>query len=104
MQKRPKRFQKYPWTSGTAELLGKAIDQSPIHAEKLVKDTLGGVAPQLLNLSDKALNYLGIIDKKEAGGRSTVDAVTDRFVRPRGGRIRRKKKEDMIRRRDNYGS
>ncbi len=76
-----------PYTSGTARVIGKAGNWSPIQVEEFIKGTLGGVGSQVLNVSDRALAGLDIIPKDQIGGQNLVDAVLARFDKARGGAL-----------------
>lgn len=93
LQERPTEAQVYPWTSGTAKKIGKPLEVSPIKVENFIKGTLGGVGSQTLNISDKILSKLGIIGEDEIGGQDTLEAITARFNKARGGRQKRLAKE-----------
>ncbi len=81
----PPEEQVKPGTSGTARLVGKAINQSPLKVEQFVKSTAGGVGSQLLNLSDTGLAATGAIPKDQVGGQSIVQGLESRFQQATGG-------------------
>lgn len=72
-------------TSGTAVKIGNLLNYSPIKVENLIKGYGGGVASQVLNLTDRALAGLNIIDKNQIGGRGLVEDITRRFSKVYGG-------------------
>jgi hypothetical protein len=86
LQDKPAAAQTLPYTSGTAKLIGGKIGTSPIKTEEFIKDTVGGIGNQLLHASDRVLGNAGVISKEDVrGGQSTMDAITARFSRARGG-------------------
>lgn len=72
-------------TSGTAVKIGNLLNYSPIKVEELIKGYGGGVASQVLNLTDRALAGLNIIDKNQIGGKGLVEDITRRFSKVYGG-------------------
>ena len=66
-------------TSGTAELIGGALGASPVKTEQAVKDTFGGIGPQILNTSDRILNKAGVLDDDQIGGQTLPEAIGRRF-------------------------
>lgn len=86
MQDLPNEQQVKDNTSGTAELVGNALGASPIKTEQVVKDTLGGIGPQILNASDRLLNKAGVLDDDQIGGQTLPDAVSRRFNSAAGGK------------------
>jgi hypothetical protein len=87
LQDQPKDMQVQPYTSGTARKIAGALGASPIKTEEFIKDTLGGIGSQVLNVSDRALAAAGAIPKEQIGGTSTAEAVTARFNTARGGEL-----------------
>jgi hypothetical protein len=86
LQDKPPAAQTMPYTSGTAKAIGGALGASPIKTEEFIKDTLGGVSGQALHASDKVLGAAGAIPKEDVrGGQGTLEAVSARFSRARGG-------------------
>ena len=81
----PPNLQAYPWTSGTAKLIGGKVGASPIKTEQFIRDTIGGVAPQIMNASDRLLAAGGVIPKKDIGGEGPLSATLSRFSKARGG-------------------
>lgn len=75
----------YPWTSGTARIIGRSIDASPIKVEHFIKATAGGAAAQTLNATDRLLAMAGIIPSDQIGGESPWEALVRRFMKARGG-------------------
>lgn len=49
---------KYDSTSGTAQLVGKAINRSPLQVEKFVKDVFGSVGSNMINAADNAIAWV----------------------------------------------
>lgn len=72
-------------TSGTARIISKALNFSPLKVEAFIKGTLGGVGSQVLNVSDRILAGLKIIPKDQIGGQDTIKAIVARFAKARGG-------------------
>jgi hypothetical protein len=87
LQDQPANMQVQPYTSGTARKVAGALGASPIKTEEFIKDTLGGIGSQILNVSDRALSAAGVIPKDQIGGTSTAEAVTARFNTARGGEL-----------------
>lgn len=83
----PPELQVQPYTSGTAIKIANNIGASPIKTEEFIKDTLGGMGPQILNASDRILAAAGIIPPSRIGGTSTLDAIASRFDKARGGEM-----------------
>ena len=79
MQDLPPEQQVKDDTSGTARIAANALGVSPIKTEQFVNDTLGGIGPQILNASDRALAATGVIGEDEIGGRSLPESVARRF-------------------------
>lgn len=71
----------YSYTSGTARMIGNALNQSPIRVEKFLKDTFGKVGQYGLNASDNALATAGVIPKDQIGGVSIPEDVARRFTK-----------------------
>lgn len=94
MEKLPPEKQVYDWTSGTARQVGKVLGKSPIKVEEFTKGTLGGAAPQIIHYLDTLMNKAGVIPENQIGGQSTLDAVTSRFTKAQGGRLKRKRKQN----------
>jgi len=84
-----------PNTSGTTRLLGRMIKQSPIKIEEFAKGTFGGITPQFLNLSDRALAALGKIPREQIGGETVWQGIIRRFKAARGGAIEQKEAENI---------
>lgn len=89
----PPEKQVYPWTSGQARLIGKALGKSPIKVEEFEKGTLGGAGSQIIHYLDTILNKINVIPENQIGGQGTLDAITSRFTKAQGGRLKRKRKE-----------
>lgn len=86
MQNLPKEMQVRDNTSGTARIIGKAINQSPLTVEQGVKDIAGGVGMQALNASDTLLNKAGVIPPEQIGGQSIPEGIAARFNQASGGK------------------
>ena len=84
-----------PTTSGSARLIGKAIDKSPIKVEEFIKGSAGGLGMQGLNLIDRVLAGADIIPKDQIGGQGVVEAVTNRFTSARSGEKGRSQTEEL---------
>jgi hypothetical protein len=78
------------YTSGTVRLAGKALDVSPIKAEQWIKSTFGGVGSQALNAVDTVLAGVNLIPEDQIGGKSVLEAISDRFTSALGGATERK--------------
>jgi hypothetical protein len=86
LQEKPAEMQTLPYTSGTSKAIGRATGKSPVLVEGFINDTLGGIGPQALHASDKALGAVGAIPKDDVrGGQSTMESVAARFGKARGG-------------------
>lgn len=72
--------QAYEDTSGTARLMAKAGNTSPLNAEHLVKGYFGELGLQGLNAADNAFNKLGLIPDEQVGGRSIARGLSRRFT------------------------
>lgn len=89
MQNLPPALQVKDNTSGTARVIGGALDASPIQVEQFIKGTFGGVGSQALNLSDQIAASLGIIPAEQIGGESIKTNITRRLLRATGGELAR---------------
>lgn len=85
MKNLPAEEQVRPNTSGTARLVGRATNTSPLMIENAVGTAFAGVGRQLLNLSDRTLTAAGTIPEEQIGGRSVSDDLKGRFTVARGG-------------------
>lgn len=74
----------YPYTSGTARLIGNATNQSPIRVEKFIKDASAKVGMYSINASDNALAKAGAIPKEQIGGVSAKEDLARRFTIAQG--------------------
>lgn len=83
----PPEQQVRPNTSGTARLLAKPFNISPLFAEQGVRTSFGGVGSQALNASDRMLALLGIIPQTQVGGRSIGSDIQYRFSKASGGNL-----------------
>jgi hypothetical protein len=90
LQDLPVEQQVMPYTSGTAKKIAGALGTSPIKTEEFIKDTMGGIGSQVLSASDRLLNRAGVIPKEDIGGTSTVESVTARLGKARGGNTEHK--------------
>lgn len=77
-------------TSGTAMILGKQLNASPLQIEHFIKSTFGSVGLQGLNASDKVLAKTGKISPEDIGGQEVMDAIFARFGKAGGGAIEQK--------------
>ena len=82
----PVEEQARPYTSGTAQLTGKALGQSPLKIENFIRTSLGGLGGQLMNASDKALNAAGAIPKEQVSGEDILGNLKRRFSEASGGK------------------
>jgi hypothetical protein len=87
MQNLPPEMQAFPYTSGTAKLIGKQFGLSPIKVEEFFKDTVGGIGGQVINVADRAMYAAGAIPREDIGGVSTSEAITARLSTARGGEL-----------------
>lgn len=78
-----------PGTSGTARIIGKALNVSPLKTEMFIRETVGGVGQQLLNASDRILAGLDVIPKDQIGGRGIITDILNRFTKALGGELER---------------
>lgn len=85
-----------PGTSGTARILAKPFNASPLKVEAFLKGTAGGFAMNVLNASDTALNAAGIIPKDQIGGEDIPEGMSRRFTKATGGEIERKQIEEIM--------
>lgn len=74
-------------TSGTARLLAKPFNLSPLFAEQGIRTSFGGVGSQALNASDRMLALLGIVPQTQVGGRSIGSDIQYRFSKASGGNL-----------------
>lgn len=74
----------YPYTSGTARIIGNATGQSPIRVEKFIKDTSAKVGQYTMNATDNALAKAGIIPDEQIGGISVKEDFARRFAVAQG--------------------
>lgn len=77
-------------TSGTARIIAKKINVSPIQVEAWIKSTFGGVGTQALNAVDQALAKTGTIPSEQVGGQSVLEGITARFQKAQGGNTENK--------------
>lgn len=70
----------YQNTSGTAQLVGKKLNLSPIRLEKAVKDVGGTVGQNVLNASDNVLAAKGKIPKEQISGMSIKGGFKKSFT------------------------
>lgn len=71
-------------TSGTAKVVGKLTNQSPLVIDNAIKTATGGVGQQLIRLSDTALAKTGVIKEKDIKGKGFIDSITSRFDQAQG--------------------
>ena len=87
----PLKQQAQPNTSATARWAAGALkntpigEQSPLKVEHFVKGVLGGYAPQLLYLTDRAAAAAGKIRPDQVGGKDTAVAIAERITSAPGG-------------------
>lgn len=74
-----------PDTSGTARLIGRVFNTSPLKVEDFIKTAGGGLASQGLYFTDRALAGLKVFPSNQIGGQSTLDAIISRFASASGG-------------------
>jgi hypothetical protein len=80
----PEKDKTLPYTSGSADLLGKALNVSPIRVEKFIKDTSGKVGQYTQNAVDTGLAAVGAIPKDKVGGVSVTSDISRRFASAQG--------------------
>lgn len=85
MKEYPKEMQFKDGTSGSARILGKALNASPLKVENTIRTSMGGVGQQILNASDKTLNKLGVIPEDQIGGKGVTEQIQNRFTSAAGG-------------------
>jgi hypothetical protein len=91
----PKSEQAKPYTSGTARLIGKALNESPLKVENFVRSSAAGVGGQLLNASDTVLNKLGAIPDEQVGGEDIGQKLQRRFSQARGGAVDERRYQEI---------
>lgn len=82
-------------TSGTARIIGKAVDASPLKVEHLFRSVFGGLGTYSLNLSDRILAGQDLIPEDQIGGKTMAEAVAARFKGASGGRIANREIESI---------
>jgi hypothetical protein len=87
LQGLPPEMQVLPYTSATGKKIGESLGVAPILVDEFVKDTIGGLGGEALNLSDQALAAVGAIPRSEIGGSDLVEGVASRFMTARGGEL-----------------
>lgn len=71
-------------TSGTARIIGKVTNLSPLVVQNEAQTMMGGLGLQLLNASDTLLNKAGAIPDNQVGGKSLGSALQKRFFIAQG--------------------
>jgi hypothetical protein len=71
------QYNKY--TSGTAKVVGKATNASPLAVDNAIRTSTGGAGQNLVNLSDTALSKLGLIKPEDIKGTSLSKSISNRF-------------------------
>jgi len=84
MTKLPPEEQVKDNTSGTARIIGKTLNTSPLKVENTISSGAAGTGRQILNASDKLLASAGIIPEDQIGGRSVGEDVEKRFIKVKG--------------------
>lgn len=84
-----------PTTSGTVRKIAQPLNLSPIKVEEFIKGTFGGLAPQVLNASDRVLAGLNIIPKDQIGGKGVIKSIIARFATARGGNLDEKSNTEL---------
>lgn len=87
LSRKSPEFQVKETTSGSARLIGKEFDVSPIKVEEFIKGTFGGISQNVINYIDKLLAAGDIIPKDQIGGKSISDSMASRFVEAVGGNV-----------------
>ncbi len=86
----PNELQVKKSTTGTAKVIGKKLDVSPIKVDEFLKGTFGSIVPQIQRQTDKLLAKAGIIDEGDVKGISVAEAISKRFTSAYGNAIERK--------------
>lgn len=95
MKDLPPNQQVRDYTSGTARLIGGALNQSPLKVENFVRTAAGGVGSQLINASDTVLNKAGVVPDSQVGGENPIDNINRRFLQASGGAVEDKNFNDL---------
>jgi hypothetical protein len=72
-------------TSGTARVVGGALNTSPRIVENFIGTSTGGLGRVAVNAVDQGLAAAGVIPENQIGGQDLADSVTARFNKARGG-------------------
>lgn len=91
----PPELQYKSYSSGTARLVGKKFEVSPLKVESFIRSTFGSVGSQVLNGIDRALAGMDIIPKEQIGGEDIADALIRRFARASGGELEQKRVDEI---------
>jgi len=90
MEQRSPENQVKDTTSGTARIVGKVFNTSPLDIEQLVRGYFGTAGPVALNIIDKMLATGDIIPDDQVGGKDVIKSIADRFIGAAGGEKDRK--------------
>lgn len=71
-------------TSGTAKVIGKLTNQSPLQIDNSINTTFAGAGQNVVNMTDKLLAASGIIKQDEVRGKNLWDSIQGRFVGAKG--------------------
>lgn len=71
-------------TSGTARVLGKLTNTSPLKIDNTIHTSLGGLGDNLINASDNILAKTGQISEKDIRGKNFWTSIANRFNSAQG--------------------
>jgi hypothetical protein len=71
-------------TSGTAKVIGRNFNISPLLVDNAIKTGAAGLGQNVINLADNALAQAGIINKNEVKGKSLLPSITQGFTSAQG--------------------
>lgn len=71
-------------TSGTAKVLGRLTNTSPLQIDNAVRTVTGGLGQNIVNASDTLLAKTGVIQPDEVKGKSLPTAIANRFNSAQG--------------------
>lgn len=88
-------LQAKPGTSGSARIIGKELNVSPIQVEEFIHSTGGAVGSQALSAVDRALAGFDIIPKEQIAKGGVLDSITARFTKANGGQAGQKDTNEL---------
>ena len=71
-------------TSGTARVIGKALNVSPMQIDNFIKTSFGGLGQNIVYGSDYALSKTGAIKNEDIKGKDVLSAIAGRFEKAQG--------------------